>query len=435
MLDTVSKRSGRATLVYLSIVIALLSMAMSGILFYKASNQLGKTNEKLTELSSKLDSMNKTKDYQRLLESMEKINQSLQNVATTKDLLNITERITLLKSSINESQKSLLEQLNRLEEKVKSLEEKILFPTTVTDGSGDQVIIPARPSRIVSLAPSATEILYFVNATDRLVGVDSYSDFPEWIPVARENGSLIDVGGFWNPSVEAILSANPDLVIGVAGVTAHQQLKQLLKAYGIPVVLLPQKSLSDIKESILIAGEATGNIDEAVKAAVQFESSLSKIKYANYTTTPKVALIVWLNPVWTAGNSTFQSEAVFWAGGVNAFENYTGWITVSPEELVQAAPDIIVGVGVNTTAIISYLQQQLGDSAYQIPALANNQVYCIGSPYSDMLKRPSPRIIEGILALQLVIHPEIYGYTPSTLPSCINGTTLPTLPSIPSMTP
>lgn len=435
MLDTVSNRRGKTQIIYAALILAILSISLSGYMLYRTSSELTKTYNKLTDLSNKLDSLNKTQDYQKILQSIEKINNSLNNVASVDDLINITEQINLLKASLNESQTNLLNRLNKLEEKIRKLEERILFPVTVTDGSGDKIIIQSRPMRIVSLAPSVTEILYYVNATDRLVGVDSYSNYPEWVADARANGTLVDVGGFFNPSVEAILSANPDLVIGVDGVTAHQQVKQILKAYGIPVILLPQKSLMDIKESLLIVGSATGNIDEAVKAAMSFESSLAKIKYAGYATTPKVAIIVWLNPIWIAGNSTFQSEAIFWAGGVNVFENYTGWTTISPEELVQAAPDIIVGVGVNSTSIVEFLTQQLGDAAQQIPAIANNRVFCIGYPYSDMLSRPSPRIIDGIVALQLVIHPEIYGYNYTTLPVCINSTSFPTLPSIPLASP
>lgn len=441
VLDTVSTEKGLAVVAYTAIIIAIIGLSIAGYMFYKASNEISKTNEKLSEISEKLTALNKTQaeqnakleSYSQLAEAIKNINESLKNVASAQDLVKIAEEITLLKSSINQSQKDLIEQITKLEEKVKSLEDKILFPATIIDGSGDEVLIPSKPERIVSLAPSVTEILYYVNATDRLVGVDSYSDYPEWVAEARNNGSLVDVGGFFNPSVEAILSAQPDLVIGVAGVTAHQQVKQILKAYGIPVILLPQSSLNDIKKSLLIVGRATGNIEEAVKAAMQFESDLSRIKLANYTSTPKVALIVWLNPIWVTGNNTFQSEAIYWAGGVNVFANYTGWGTISAEQLLEASPDIIIGVGVNKTAIISLLEEELGDSANQIPAIANDRVYCIGYPYSDMLNRPSPRIINAIVVLQLIIHPEVYGYTPSTVPSCINSTSLPSVPSVPSV--
>ncbi|MCE4601224.1 MAG: helical backbone metal receptor [Desulfurococcales archaeon] len=429
-------RGSTTTLVYASLLIAIISLSLAGALFYKTYKSIDEVNSKIDTLKSNIKSINNTKTIKDLEVQIAELNKSLATVATVDQLQEVASKLASLErslKSLKETQSGLAEDIATIKEKIKELEERMKFPVTVVDGTGEDTIIESKPTRIVSLAPSVTEILYYVNATDRLVGVDSYSNFPEWIPEARENGTLTDVGGFFDPSVEKILSVNPDLVIGVVGVPAHEHIKNLFKAYNIPVILLPQASLSDIERSILIVGKATGNIDESIRAAADFESKLARIKYANYTTTPRIALIVWLNPIWVAGNSTFQSEALYWAGARNAFENISGWASIDIEQLLVAKPDIIIAVGINASDVISTVESQLGDSAGEIPAIADGRVYCIGYPYSDLFNRPSPRIVDAIIIIQLIAHPELYNMDRAHIPACINNETLPEVPEPPAV--
>ena len=440
MLDTVSSQPN---LGYLALAIALIALIVAGGLYLQVSNvnkKLERIDEKLSSLSNQIEESgsNVTLLAQRLDELSQQVQELREKGATVDQVQELAQRLSEIAAQIVELTNKTganAEDVTRLSEKLENLTRQleelrvtIQFPVEIIDGVGDRIVIVSRPTRIVSLAPSVTEDLYFVGALDRLVGVDSYSDWPEWVAEARQNGTLVDVGGFWNPSVEAILSANPDLVVGVANVPSHESLKDVLGAYGIPVILLPQDTLDDIEYSLLILGKATGNIVQAAEAAVQFRANVSKYKLVAPQEPPKVALIIWLSPAWVAANNTFQSSVIELVGGVNAFSYLSGWLQVSPEEFLNAAPDIIIAVNIPVDQVYQYFNETLGEDATQIPAIANDRVYCIGPPYSDMFNRPSPRIVAAIAVTSLIINPQAYGISPGDIPACINGTTLPQPP-------
>ncbi len=391
------------------------------------------TQQQLDEVKNTLDDI--SKELMRLREM-------LPNAATQEDIQNILATISEIQEELSRLQNleaatsdlkdridSLAKQLNELEGRIQELEERIKFPVTVVDATGSEVFVPSKPERIVSLAPSTTEIIYFVGALDRLVGVDDYSDYPPVVKDMLENGTLTSIGGFWNPNIETILSLDPDLVIGVDS-TPHRQVKDVLEDYGIPVILLPQASIDDVKRSIIIAGMATGNIDEAVKVLSKINSKLAAVKKAasGIEDPVTVALIVWINPIFVAGNETFQNDIIEFAGGVNVFANLSGWPTISPEDLVEANPDVILLSGINVTTFIDYLVSQVGDAALDISAVANGRVYTISGDYADMLSRPSPRVADIIPIIQYILYPELYGAQVSDIPRVISPETLPQVP-------
>jgi len=395
---------------YAALIIAIISLGIAAYTSIKLTSIVEEQNRALQELNSKLENVATVDDVDQLVAQVEEIQARLLEYPTKEDIQALQERIILLEEALNKTY------------------EAIFFPAEIVDGTGDLVVVPARPERIVSLAPAVTETLYYVGAADRIVGVDSYSNWPAWIVEARNNGTIIDVGGPWTPSVEAILAADPDLVIGVAGIGPQEQVKKILAAYGIPVILLPQESITDIKRSIMIVGYATGNVEEAASTLLEFEANLSRIQVAGPPEKRSVALIVWVNPLYVAGSNTFQGDMLVFVGAENAFANVTGWGMVAPEALIEAGPDIIILSGVDLETFYQFINETLGDAAQTIPAIANNLVFCVGQPYNDMLVRPSPRIVGGLILLQYIIYPEVYGATWDDIPRCINETTLPSLP-------
>ncbi len=393
----------------------------------ESQNRIALTIE---ELQGEIDELSKRVST---LESSTVSKQELDELAAR--LQELSEAIASLQASSRESAEAVQELAAKLEEiaeRLSRVEELVLFPVEVVDGTGETIVINQRPERIVSLAPAATEILYYVNATDRLVGVDEYSDWPEWIREARENGTIVNVGGFWNPSVEAILSAEPDLVVGVAGVPSHESIREIMAAYGIPVVLIPQESLEDIARALLIVGKATGNVVEASIAAGEFRAAVARVTLAAPADgRVSVALLVWINPAWVAGNDTFQSSLIEAVGGVNAFSYISGWAQINPEDFLNAKPDVIIAVGIPVETVYKYFNETLGEDAASISAIAEDRVYCIGDPYSSIINRPSPRIVSVLTIVQLLLYPEIYGYSTASLPACVNATTLPSPPQPP----
>ncbi|MCE4628330.1 MAG: helical backbone metal receptor [Desulfurococcales archaeon] len=449
--------TGAGKLAVAALIVAILLVPIS---LYAAVN-LGKisenqqaTAESIQRLSTQLNST--IADYQRAIEQLQQRLLKLENNITSlqagmsqiaqlsSDLASLRAQVEVLAESLSRTNGSIRASLEAINETISQIEERLaeiqesasmMFPVTIVDGSGDEVVIPQRPERIVSLAPSASEALAFINATDRIVGVDSYTDWPPSLVERVNNGSVEVIGDFWNPDIEKILSLNPDLVVGVAGVPSHHQVKEILKAYGIPVILLPQETVDDIKESLIMLGEATGNIANATRAAADFEAKVLRITLAGQAVEEKrsVAIIVWPdNPMYVVGNGTFQSSGIQLIGAINAFSNLSGWPAVSPEQLLAAKPDVIILTSGNISQFLSLLNSTLGEESLEIPAVAQNRIYQLSYDISSLINRPSPRFALGLLLLQYIVYPEIYGYNVSSVPHVINelpqGLTFPEPP-------
>lgn len=264
-----------------------------------------------------------------------------------------------------------------------------------------------------------------------MVGVDQYSDFPPELNEAKEAGDVAVIGGYWNPSIEAILSLEPDLVVGVSSVPSHIQARKVLAAYGIPVILLPYSSLEDIRESLIMAGKATGEVVSAYKAAVEFDMAVAAAGILLEGLEPvETAVIVWPNPLFVVGGGTWEHEIIEAAGGVNVYGDTQGWPQVSYESLLEKDPDVIILMGdhgeggVTVEGFMEALESQLGDAAWEIDAVASGRIYILLDEYNDSFARPSPRTVLSMFVMAAVIHPEAFDMQPDSLPSEVSPGTL-----------
>lgn len=187
-------------------------------------------------------------------------------------------------------------------------------------------------------------------------------------------------------------------------------------------------------KSLLIAGTATGNVVEAARAVVEFEALVSRIEQAARDLEPvRVALVVWVNPIFVAGGGTWQSDMIERIGGVNVFANTTGWPQVSPEALLETAPDIIIVTNAKSQSImgeelLNVLQSTLGEAVNEIPAVREGLIFTINGTYEDILVRPSPRAAMGLALLLYIIHPEVLNEDYTAIPRLIDESTLPEIP-------
>ena len=382
------------------------------------------------------------KDLDLVKKRISSIEESLSQVASARDLERIAQelgrasaelkllssRLTLVNESLKASVKELMSTVDSLSRRVEVLAEQMLFPVTITDGVGDKVVVLRKPSKLISLAPSVTETLYYIGAVGLLVGVDEWSDFPAIVKERRDRGELAVVG-FWSPKVEVIVGLKPDLVIGVASVPSHRALKNILAPYGIPVVLLPNFKLSDVEESILIAGRVTGRVVEAYEALYKFKLAVnyatllsSKIEYKL-----KVAAVVWVKPLFVVGGGTWEHDVVE-VVGVNVYSDMRLWPQVSSESLLERAPEVIIVTSshgaVGAEDLVNFLLGSLGDAAYRIPALRDGRIYVLSGAYEDSFVRPSPRTILSLYVLLVALHPQLFNLTTTAIPQKLSPETL-----------
>ncbi|AEC51168.1 hypothetical protein PNA2_0250 [Pyrococcus sp. NA2] len=277
------------------------------------------------------------------------------------------------------------------------------YPLTIVDSLGRKVTITKEPQRIVSLAPSITETLYFIGALDKVVGVTKFDDFP---PGVKEGRTVI--GGFSNPNIEVIASLKPDLIIGTS-----MHVKYLDKLEEIaPVIIVDPKNIDEIYEWIIKLGKVVNKEKEA-EGVVNYMKAIVedvKAKTSNLTRPRVFYLVGYWNGYWTAGNGTFIDSLIYLAGGENIFHDVSGWKTVSAEDIVARDPEVII---YSAHAGIS-LEDLCKSPLAKTTAFKTGRVYMISD--DNLISRPGPRIVLGLEELAYFIHPEAfnYAYQPKT---------------------
>ncbi len=274
---------------------------------------------------------------------------------------------------------------------------------TVTDSAGRTLTLAAAPERIVSLAPSTTEIVCAVGACDKLVGKDQFSDYPEQV---KKVAVLSD--GF-NPNYEQIVAAKPDLVL-VAGITSPDAIKKL-DELKLPVLVVgAEKTTFDtIQSEIKMVGAAVGNPAQADTVVAAMAKKIAEVesKVANATTKPRV---FWeldaTDPAkpFTPGPGSFVDEIITRAGGVNIAANATSpYPQLNAEEIIKQNPQIII----MTDAAFGVAPESVGKRPGWdvIEAVKNGKVFPIDD---NLVSRPGPRVAEGLEATAKLIHPELF---------------------------
>ena len=272
--------------------------------------------------------------------------------------------------------------------------------TTRTDGLNRTVKLQGTPQRIVSLAPSNTEILFAVGAGKQVVGRDSFSDYP---PEAK---SLKDIGGSMGKyDTEAIVALHPDLVL--AGEINTPELVNSLQQLGLTVYYLPNPTtLEGMFANLEMVGQLTGHSSAAVTLVNSLKKRVAavdaKIIPLNYAPTVYYELDA-TDPTkpYTAGPGTFVDLLIARAGGVNIGKGLTSsWAQISLEQLVVSNPSIIILGDSAYGTTPDALKQRSGWSG--LAAIKNGQVY----PFDDnLVSRPGPRLVDGLEALAKLLHP------------------------------
>ncbi|MEA5037014.1 Vitamin B12-binding protein [bioreactor metagenome] len=277
-------------------------------------------------------------------------------------------------------------------------------PVTIIDDYGYTITITEEPSRIISLAPANTEILFALGLNDSIVGVTEYCNYPE------EATTKPIIGGYTTVNVERVITQNPDLIFAYYG--NGEDLINHLRYLGYTVITLNSDSIEGTLNDIALIGQATGKTTEADELVDSMQSRIDAVKekLKDVTTAPRTIHCMWTDPLWVSGNNTFQDEMIKIAGGENAFGNVEGWGVVTLEKLLTTDPEIIIvdsgmGMGEGGTDILkNYFKDET--RLQGLSAVKNNQIYVINA---DIMDRGGPRIADCIETLARIQHPEIFG--------------------------
>ena len=265
------------------------------------------------------------------------------------------------------------------------------------DEVGRLVTFPFPPKRIVSLAPNVTEILFSLGLDEEIVGVSIHCNYPEKAKNKARVGSYISL------DFEKIASLSPDLIIGTGAGNTRDMVDRLGKL-GFRTYVIYPKNFEDILKSITHLGQVVNRGKEAGVITERMRiRSRRVVELTRGLPQPKVFIQIADAPMVTVGARSFADDLIRLAGGENIAGNEKEvYPRFGMEEILKRSPDVIVISSMNPKGDYRKILQEWRRWR-TIPAVKNGRVHLIDS---DLLDRPSPRIIDGLEELAQVLHPD-----------------------------
>ncbi|MGP0586445.1 ABC transporter substrate-binding protein [Paenibacillus timonensis] len=273
------------------------------------------------------------------------------------------------------------------------------FPYTVTDSTGKEFTFDAAPKRIVSLAPSETEVLFALGLDEQVAGVSDLDDYPEAVKDKPR------MGGF-QVNVEAIVAAQPDLILA-ASLIDEATVKSLTDM-GLQVFQSNPKTIDAVMEHIQTIGEITNHQAEADEVVGKMKQEVQTVTDAvgSLSEDQKKKVYIEFSPGWTVGKGEFMDEMITLSGGINVASEVEGWSEINEEQIIQANPDVILYaksvIDENNKTLADIIKGRSGWD--QISAVKENQIIAMDD---NLLSRTGPRVTQGLIEVAKAIHPDL----------------------------
>ena len=264
---------------------------------------------------------------------------------------------------------------------------------TLTDEMGRTVVVPDHPHRVICLMPTVTDTVFALGAGDDVVAISDYTKYPAAALKKPSVGDLI------NPSIEMILSLNPDLVIGTQPMGPMAATEQLERA-GIPIFLVSPHGIAGIFHSVETIGMALNRTPQAEALIHSLQQRVDAVRARTKgLPAPKVFMPIWYDPITTIGKNAFITEIIEAAGGRSVTDDLPAeWPQISMEVVLERAPDALLLVrGGKTT--LQVLQDRPGWSS--MTALKMHRAYYV----DDRINLASPVAIDALEDLAKQFHP------------------------------
>lgn len=267
----------------------------------------------------------------------------------------------------------------------------------LVDHAGRLVDVPGNPRRVISLAPSITEMVFAVDRGDRLAGVTEFSDYP------YDARQIQSVGSYVSLDLEKIVSLNPDLCIAIKDGNPLSVIKRLGEL-DIPVYAVDPRDMDSVIGALRDIGILLGAEKQAGRVIADMKERMDKVrgKISGTSQRPGVFFQIGADPVVSAGSDTFIHELITMAGGRNLASGHKGYPRFSTEEVLALDPEIIIVTSMNRQGAFDRVVEKW-KRWNDLAAAENDRIYLVES---DLVDRPSPRLIKGLEELARLIHPD-----------------------------
>lgn len=283
--------------------------------------------------------------------------------------------------------------------KVEKKSSAVQGPVQVVDDAGKTVKLTKKPTKIVSLSPGNTEILFALGLDKQIVGVTEFDDYPAKAKTKSK------IGGFSTPNVEKIISLKPNLVVATGGIQAP--ISQRLKKAGIVIFTADAKNLNGVLTDIVKLGKLTGRQDQADKLVDKLKARLKKVEAkVSGATNKKVFFEIYGQPLSTAGAGTFINDLIKKAGGINvAATQKQRYPQYSLEQLVKDDPDAYFAAS-GSMAKPEDINQRPGYDGLTV--VKDGKVYVVDE---NLFLRPGPRLVDGLELMAAKLYPDKFKKT------------------------
>ncbi|OAB48332.1 ABC transporter substrate-binding protein [Paenibacillus antarcticus] len=276
-----------------------------------------------------------------------------------------------------------------------------VYPLTVKDATGEEITFKEAPKKIISISPAETESLFALGLDEQIVGVSDYDDYPAAVTTKPK------MGGLYNPNEEAMIAAQPDLV--VTGISMSVEAAKHLRDLGITIYKTDPKTVDDVISNIEVFGQITDHQAEAKTVVDKIKHDRDEVTEAVKSLTPeqKKKVYIEFSPGWTVGSGEYMNDLINLAGGVNVAADTVGWNEISEEKIINDNPDVIL---FSKNVVDDKTKKKLDEIIKarngwdQITAIKNNTIYGLDD---NLISRPGPRVTEGLKEIASAIYPEL----------------------------
>ena len=287
------------------------------------------------------------------------------------------------------------------------------YPMTLEDATGEAVTIDAEPERIVALHPSVAQVLWEVEANDRVVGMP-VTDHTAYLDGYDEPANVYGDDGF--PSNERVIDADPDLVIA-SGAHDPERIDALREAGLTVYAFPPSSSIDDVREKTLTIGALVGACENATAIVSWMDERLDAVE-ATVADEERPVVYYAMGDGWTVGSGTFQDEMIAAAGGENlgALAGIEAWGQLSDEVVVEEDPEWIVYGD-------SWDEPPVTEATMNTTAMQADQTVVVNAQY---INQDGPRIVYAIEEMAAAFHPDTAGESEETSTPTETATPEPT---------
>ncbi len=269
----------------------------------------------------------------------------------------------------------------------------------ITDRKGNKIALSKEINTIVSIGPAITETLIALGMSEKIIGIDSFSDKFEGLKAGLPIFDMMAI------DLEKLISIKPDLVLATEMVMVNgNDPFKLLREGGACIIYIPvSESVNLIKEDIKFLGEVTNTQDKAAKLLTKFDDELEKASALNKQGTVKKRVYFEISAapaIYSFGTGVFMNELIEMLGAENIFADKDSWISASEEAVIKENPDVIL-------TNVNYIDDPVGEIKNRngwssITAVKENQVYYIDKNASSL---PNHNIIKALQQMKEALYP------------------------------